>query len=334
MREPAFWWRAPGLAAGLLAPLAAVYGGVAAARLRRPGTTLPVPVVCVGNLTVGGAGKTPTAIAIARLLQGAGLRPVFLTRGYKGRLAGPLRVDPAAAAADVGDEPLLLARVAPTILSRDRAAGAALALAERAGVVVMDDGLQNPSLSKTVALVVLDGRRGIGNAKVFPAGPLRVGLDAQIDRAHALLVVGEPSDLALPVIDAARKRGLPILRGRLAPEPAAVQALRGKRLLAYAGIADPAKFFATLAGAGLAPVRTAHFPDHHAFTDAEAAQLVADADAGGLALVTTEKDVCRLQGNPALAALAARSSTLPVGLVLDDPAGLRRFLAGRTGLRL
>lgn len=334
MREPAFWWHPPGLASGLLAPAAALYGRIAAARMRRPGRTLPVPVVCVGNLTVGGAGKTPTAIAVARLIQGAGLRPVFLTRGYKGRLAGPLAVDPSAAAADVGDEPLLLARTAPTILSRDRSAGADAALAARAGVIVMDDGLQNPSLVKTAALVVVDGRRGIGNGRVLPAGPLRLALEAQLDRAHAMLVIGPPSDLALPAVEAARRRGLPVFSGRLLPEPTAVAALRGQRLLAYAGIADPAKFFATLASAGLAPVRTAHFPDHHAFTAAEAARLIADAAADGLRLVTTEKDVSRLQGDPALAALAAASATLPVALVLDDPAGLRRFLAGRTGLRL
>ncbi|NVO17127.1 MAG: tetraacyldisaccharide 4'-kinase [Rhodoplanes sp.] len=334
MREPAFWWRAPGLASGLLAPLAAIYGHVAEKRLRRPGATLPVPVVCVGNLTVGGAGKTPTAIALARLMQAAGLAPVFLTRGYKGRLAGPLRVDPTAAAADVGDEPLLLARVAPTILARDRVAGAALALTARASAIVMDDGLQNPSLVKTIALVVLDGRRGAGNARVVPAGPLRAPLEAQLDRAHGLLVVGEPSAAAEEIVGMVRKRGLPVFFGRLAPDPAAVATLRGQKLLAYAGIADPDKFVATLAAAGLAPAQTVRFADHHAFTPAEAARLLADADANGLRLVTTEKDVLRLQGDPALAGLAARSAVLPVGLVLDEPAAMRAFLAGRTGLRL
>ncbi|MFD2184909.1 tetraacyldisaccharide 4'-kinase [Rhodoplanes azumiensis] len=334
MREPDFWWRVPGLTAAVTAPLGAVYGRIAAARLRRPGRTLPVPVVCVGNLTLGGAGKTPTAIAIARLLQGAGLKPTFLTRGYKGRLEGPLTVAPGAAAADVGDEPLLLARTAPTILARDRVAGAEAALAAGARVIVMDDGLQNPSLTKSLALVVLDGRRGIGNGRVFPAGPLRLGLEAQLDVAHALLVIGPPSDLALPVVEGARRRGLPVFAGRMLPDPAAVAALRGQRLFAYAGIADPEKFFATLANAGLAPVRTAHFPDHHAFSAAEAARLIADARDEGLRLVTTEKDFLRLQGDPALAALAAASATLPVGLVLDDAAGLRAVLAARTGLRI
>jgi tetraacyldisaccharide 4'-kinase len=334
MREPAFWWRAPGLASGLLSPLAAVYGRVAAHRMRRPGATLPVPVVCVGNLTVGGAGKTPTAIALARLMQAAGLAPVFLTRGYKGRLAGPLRVDPAAAAADVGDEPLLLARVAPTILARDRAAGAALAMSARASAIVMDDGLQNPSLVKTVALVVLDGRRGAGNARVVPAGPLRAPLEAQLDRAHGLLVVGEPSAAAQTIVDAVRKRGLPVLFGRLAPDPAAVATLRGQRLLAYAGIGDPDKLFATLAAHRLTVERAVAFADHHGYTGGDVARLLTAAREQSLTLVTTEKDLCRMQGDPRLDRLAALSLALPVGLVLDDPAAMRAFLAERTGMRL
>lgn len=334
MREPAFWWRAPGLASALLAPLAAVYGRVAANRLGRPGTTLPVPVVCVGNLTVGGAGKTPTAIALARLMQAGGLRPVFLTRGYKGRLAGPLQVDAAAGAADVGDEPLLLARVAPTILARDRAAGAGLALTARASAIVMDDGLQNPSLTKTVALVVLDGRRGAGNARVFPAGPLRAPLGAQLDRAQGLLAVGELSAAAEEIVGLVRKRGLPVFFGRLAPDPAAVAALRGKRLLAYAGIADPEKFFATLAAHRLTVEQTLPFPDHHRFTEGDVARVLTAARDQSLTPVTTEKDLCRMQGDPRLDRLAAASLTLPIGLVLDEPAAMRVFLAERTGLRL
>ena len=143
MREPAFWWRESGTAASLLQPLAAIYGAVAAARLTRDGHRASVPVVCVGNPTVGGAGKTPTALTVARMLAAAGEQPVFLTRGYGGRLAGPLWVDPSChRAADVGDEPLLLARAAPTIVARDRVAGARLA----AGVIVMDDGLDRKSV--------------------------------------------------------------------------------------------------------------------------------------------------------------------------------------------
>jgi tetraacyldisaccharide 4'-kinase len=327
MRDPSFWWRAPGPMAGLLAPLGALYGGIAAHRLMQVGARARIPVVCVGNLTVGGAGKTPTAIAIARLLQAAGARPMFLTRGYGGRLGGPVAVAPAHGAADVGDEPLLLARVAPTIVARDRAAGARAAAAAGADVIVMDDGFQNPALAKDLALIVVDGRRGLGNGKVFPAGPMRAPLLAQIARAQALLVVGEAGPAAQPAIDAARARGLPVLAGRLVPDPAVVAALAARPALAFAGIADPEKFFATLRSAGIALGATQAFPDHHRFAAVEADDLITRADRAGLALVTTEKDLARLQGDPALAALARRATALPVTLAFDDADSIGRLLA-------
>src|SRR3974390_1974791 len=191
MREPRFWWRNPGLAAALLAPLAALYGKTAAQRRREGGARAGVPVICVGNFTLGGAGKTPTSIALARMLHDAGENVFCLTRGYGGRLRGPRHVDAHAdAAADVGDEALLLARVAPTIVARDRRAGAALARAQGASVIVMDDGLQNASLGKDFTMALVDARRGLGNGQVFPAGPLRAPLRAQLSRCDALLIVG------------------------------------------------------------------------------------------------------------------------------------------------
>jgi tetraacyldisaccharide 4'-kinase len=327
MRDPSFWWRTPGPMAGLLAPLGALYGVIAAHRLMQAGQRARVPVVCIGNLTVGGAGKTPTAIAVARLLQAAGARPVFLTRGYGGRLGGPVVVAPAHGAADVGDEPLLLARVAPTIVARDRAAGAQAAAAAGADVIVMDDGFQNPALAKDLSLIVVDGRRGLGNGKVFPAGPLRAPLRQQIARAQALLVVGEAGPAAQPAIDAARARGLPVLAGRLVPEPAVVAALAARPALAFAGIADPEKFFATLRGAGIALGATQAFPDHHRFAAVEADDLITRAERAGLALVTTEKDLARLRGDPVLAALARRATALPVALGFDDADSIGRLLA-------
>jgi len=327
MRDPSFWWRAPGPMAGLLAPLGALYGVIAARRLMQAGERARVPVICIGNLTVGGAGKTPTAIAVARLLQAAGVRPMFLTRGYGGRLGGPVAVAPAHGAADVGDEPLLLARVAPTIVARDRAAGARAAEAAGAELIVMDDGFQNPALAKDLSLIVVDGRRGLGNGKVFPAGPLRAPLRPQIARAQALLVVGEPGPAAQPAIDGARARGLPVFTGRLVPDPAVVAALAARPALAFAGIADPEKFFATLRGAGIAVRATQAFPDHHRFAAAEQDDLITRADRGGLALVTTEKDLARMQGDPALAALARRATALPVALSFDDAGSIGRLLA-------
>ena len=197
MREPSFWWGEASLASALLAPLAAIYGAVAQARLGARGRRAGAPVVCIGNLTVGGAGKTPTALAVAAILAAASERPVFLSRGYGGTLAGPVRVDPARHGGhDVGDEPLLLARAAPTIVARDRVKGAAIAAG--ASVIVMDDGFHNPSLVKDFSLLVVDARRGIGNGRVIPAGPLRAPLDAQLARAHALVVVGMTRPLPMP----------------------------------------------------------------------------------------------------------------------------------------
>jgi tetraacyldisaccharide 4'-kinase len=328
MREPAFWWREPGLASRLLSPMAALYGAVAAHRMRRTGHRAPAKVVCIGNLTVGGAGKTPTAIATAQLLRDAGATPAFLTRGYGGELAGPVVVTPTHTAAEVGDEPLLLARVAPTVVARDRVAGAAAAVAAGADTIVMDDGFQNPSLDKDLAVVVVDGRRGIGNGGVVPAGPLRAPLAAQLPRADALIVIGEPDRSARAVVEAARHGDQPVLTGRLVPDPAAVAALEGTRVLAFAGIADADKFFATLQEAGIAVAATQRFADHHPFSATEAADLIAKAEQSRLTLVTTEKDLARMVGDPALEALAARAKVLPVTLALDKAGGLRDLLEG------
>jgi len=325
VRAPSFWWQEPGAAAALLAPIAAVYGAVAAARLRLPGERAGVPVLCVGNPTVGGSGKTPAALALARLLIEAGERPWLLSRGYGGRLAGPVRVDPQHHRADdVGDEPLLLARCAPSVVARDRVAGARVARGAGADVIVLDDGFQNPSLAKDLSILVIDARRGIGNGRVFPAGPLRAPLAAQLDRAQAILVIGDGP--AASVARDAEARGLTVFRGRLVPDAASVAALKGNRVLAFAGIGDPEKFFATLADAGIDVAVRRGFPDHHRFTATQAAALLAEADRTGHSLVTTEKDFVRLAHKRALAPLAARSRVLPVVLDVEDADRFRRFV--------
>ncbi len=328
MREPAFWWRKPGLAARLRTPLAALYGAVAARRMRQPGKSAPVPVICIGNFTVGGAGKTPTAIAAARLLRDVDANPVFLTRGYGGRLAGPVMVTSAHSAADVGDEPLLLARVAPTIVARDRVAGAEAAADLEADVIIMDDGLQNPALNKDLSIAVIDGRRGLGNGHVIPAGPLRAPLYDQLVQAQVLLIIGEIGPSTRNFI-AWTDRTVPlVLTGCLVPDPAAVADLAGARVLAFAGIADPDKFFATLRDAGIMVAATRRFDDHHRFSASEAADLMAEAERSQLTLVTTEKDQARMAGDPALATLAARARTVPVTVELDEAGALRDLLEG------
>ena len=328
MREPAFWWQ-PGRG-GLLRPLAGIYGAVAARRMNSPGRSVGVPVICLGNLTVGGAGKTPAALAVARLLLAAHAHPYFLSRGYGGRLRGPVQVDAAIhSAADVGDEPLLLARLAPTIVARDRFEGAQSARVSGAGVIVMDDGFQNPSLVKDLAILVVDGRRGIGNGRVIPAGPLRAPLDVQVAHAQAMIIVGPPAGAAA-AIDAARRHNAAVFHARLEPDQATLAALGQRKVLAFAGIGDPEKFFATLAGAGIAVAERVSFPDHHRYKAAEAQALTARAKAENLLLLTTEKDLVRLSGDPALQTLAARASALPVRLVIaeEEKAAFRDLVLG------
>ena len=332
MREPSFWWREPGLPAALLAPFAAIYGGVSAARLRRAGRTAGVPIVCVGNLTVGGAGKTPAALAIGRMLIDAGQRVFFLSRGYGGNLAGPICVDPARhSAADVGDEPLLLAKIAATIVAHDRLTGAELARTAGASVIVMDDGFQNPSLCKDFSILVVDGRRGIGNGRVIPAGPLRAPLAAQLNHAHALLIVGTPSRAATATLAEATARNISIFHARLEPDANVVASLRGRRVLAFACIGDPGKFLASLADAGIAAAVTQAFPDHHRYSRAEAEDLLARAAQDNLLLVTTEKDHMRMSGDENVATLARAARALPVTLRFEDEGALRRLLSAKTG---
>jgi len=327
MREPSFWWSEGSFACALLAPVAAIYGAVARWRLGRAGQRASVPVVCVGNLTVGGAGKTPTALAFARLLAAAGERPVFLTRGYGGTLAGPVLVDPARhRARDVGDEPLLLARTAPTIVARDRLKGAGIV--EDASVIVMDDGFHNPSLVKDFSALVVDARRGIGNGRVIPAGPLRAPVDAQLMRAHALIVVGGLGRAAT-IAESARGAHIPVLQARLQADANVIASLRGRRVLAFAGIGDPEKFFVSLDEAGVIIAAARSFPDHHRYTRADALALCDEAQRAELVLTTTEKDLARISGEDQLKELAARTKTLPVTLAFADEEELKSLLLER-----
>ena len=327
MREPDFWWQAKG--GRLLAPFGAIYGAVAAYRLKSPGQKVGSPVICLGNLTMGGAGKTPAALAVGQLLLGEHKRPFFLARGYGGSLAGRVRVDPSIhSATDVGDEPLLLAKLAPTFVARDRLAGASAARRDGADVIVMDDGFQNPSLAKDLAILVVDGRRAIGNGRVFPAGPLRAPLPVQVAHAQAVLVVGAPAEGMASLLEHARRHDVAIFHGRLEPYRADLDMIGQRRVLAFAGLADPEKFYLTLREAGVAVAEHASFPDHHRYTAADARDLITRADAASLALVTTEKDYARFAGNESLAELAAHSSVLRVQLKVKEQSEFRRLVLG------
>ncbi len=320
MRAPDFWRDdPPSIRARLLMPIGAVYGALTAARMRRAGASAGVPVICVGNFTAGGAGKTPTAIAVARMLLAQGERPVFLTRGHGGRLAGPVAVEAGLHGhADVGDEPLLLAEVAPTIVSRDRIAGARACREAGASVIVMDDGLQNPSLRKDFRLVVVDGEAGVQNGLCLPAGPLRAPLSAQWDFVDALVVMG-PGEAGRALAEASRARGKRAFHARLRPDPSAASSIAGEKVLAFAGIGRPEKFFATLEACGARIVARAAFPDHHAFTGDELAGLRAKAGNHGAMLVTTCKDLMRIAEPGEIVAL-------PVAVEVDDGPALEALL--------
>lgn len=311
MRAPEFW-QIRGPTACLLAPLGAVIAAAGALR-RRLATPerAGVPVICVGNLVVGGAGKTPVTLALVALLREMGVAAHVLSRGYGGALTGPVRVDPAIHdAAMVGDEPLLLAARAPTWVSRDRAAGARAAVGAGAAVIVMDDGLQNPDLVHDWDIIVVDGGFGFGNGMLMPAGPLREPIAAGIARARFAIIIGEDRCGAAATLGS----GLPILHARLDAASGA-EGWAGRRVLGFAGIGRPDKFFDTLRDLGTALVGEAAFPDHHPYGADEIATLRQRARDLDATLVTTEKDFVRLPVDE-----RHGIATLPVRLVWSDGA--------------
>jgi tetraacyldisaccharide 4'-kinase len=329
MHEPAFWYRPSSWISRLLLPLGALYGAVAGRRLQRQGLDAGIPVLCVGNYHVGGAGKTPAVLALAKMLRELGETPVVLSRGYGGRLRGPIKVDPERhVAADVGDEPLMMARTVPVVVARDRVDGVALARSQGASVILMDDGFQNPAIAKDASLIVIDGERGLGNGYVFPAGPLRAPLQAQFERTDALIVVGD-GPAAKAVAAAVAARGKPVLSAHLKPHDGSVALLRGKRALAFAGIGDPARFFSTLRASGIEVVGVRAFADHHPFSKGEIETLIAEAKRDGLTLVTTEKDLARLRQAEGLPGWAKDIVPFTVTLEFDGAQQLRKFISER-----
>jgi tetraacyldisaccharide 4'-kinase len=301
---PTFWAQPPGVLANLLLPVGAAWD--AAGRLRqalsRPYCS-PIPVVCVGNLVAGGAGKTPVVLAVTSALATRGVEVHIVTRGYGGRLGGPVRVDPGRHdSAAVGDEALLLAVRAPCWVARDRAAGVRAAAAAGARAILLDDGLQNPTIAKTLSLVVVDAAYGFGNGRVIPAGPLRESRARGLARADALVLLGAEAEAScaerIGIVS-----GRPVIPAVLAP--IAGERLAGSRLLAFAGIGRPEKFFATLRALGAVLVGTRAFPDHHPFRAGEIEQLLRVAERANARLVTTAKDIVRISpaGRPGIEVL-------------------------------
>ena len=315
MKTPVHWKDKNIIAAALL-PLGCLYALVTWLRMRfgRPRKTC-APVICVGNLTAGGSGKTPVAISLARLLQQVGKKPFFVTRGYGGRLQH-IMVDLARhTPQQVGDEPLLLAAAAPTVVDKERFEGAEMAIQNGADVIIMDDGFQNPSLYKDKSLLVIDGAAGMGNLWPVPAGPMREFLLQGIKRADAVIMLGEDKHNLLPKFN-----GLPVFKGDVVP----VKPVCDKpHAIAFAGIGRPQKFYQSLEDCGITLVKTKDFSDHHFYSREELMQLINEAKELNAALFTTSKDMVKIPAD-----LRPNFNVLKIAVKWQDEAAIKRFLLG------
>ena len=317
MIAPGFWY-GHGIAATALSlalsPVAELWSLGATLRGRATHRErAPVPVVCIGNIVVGGAGKTPVALSLAHRLPGSH----FLSRGYGGTTVGPTQVDVSRDDhRNVGDEPLLLARIAPCWVARDRPAGARAAAESGATCILMDDGYQDPSLVKDVSLLVVDGHVGFGTGRCIPAGPLRESAGAALARAQAVILLGEDR------VGVSRQfRDVPILRAKLEPETEA-SGLAGHRVVAFAGIGRPKKFFQMLESLGANLIETHSFPDHHSYTPSEIGRLISAAGSHAAALITTTKDFVRIPPHQ-----RGHVAVVRVAVAWEDEPALMRVLA-------
>ena len=317
MQKPDFWQKRTLKSTGLL-PLGWLYStaGLLHRTLTKPARA-KCPVVCVGNLTIGGSGKTPVVAVLAESLIKEGFNPHILSRGYGGKLSSPspVRVDPARHKADdVGDEPLLLGRTAPVWIGSDRARSAHQATEASANILILDDGFQNPGLHKDFSIIVVDAGYGFGNERVMPAGPLRESLDSGFKRADLIVTIGK-SQTTLSTGE------LPVVEGVLKPCSRTASRLNGRDVLAFAGIGRPEKFHDSLKELGARVVKTRNFPDHHPYSRADLEALHDQAKASGLQLVTTEKDAIKLS-----AEMRKNIEILPVRLEWQDPKAFQDLL--------
>lgn len=313
MKTPKYW-QSNSLISKLLYPVGLLYGSLTQARLKlvKP-QKAAVPVICVGNITAGGTGKTPVSISIAKLLGIELYHPYFVTRGYGGRLQNVIVNNKKHSAAEVGDEPLLLSQQAPVVVNADRYAGAELAIKNGADVVVMDDGFQNPTLYKDLSFLVFDGTYGIGNGKIIPAGPLRETFANGIKRADALIILGKDKH------NLAAKSGLPVFFGHT--EAVQTCNIENPNVVAFAGIGHPQKFYHTLSQQGFNVLKTIDFPDHHFYSRSELENIISEAKSLNAVVYTTSKDYVKI---PHL--LQKEIQVLEIAVVWDNPEELVQFI--------
>ncbi len=321
MKTPSYW-QSNSLISKLLSPLGWVYGFLTQARLKlHQPQKADIPVICIGNITAGGTGKTPVAISIAKLLAGEMYHPYFVTRGYGGKLQNVIVNNKKHTAAEVGDEPLLLSQQAPVVVNANRYQGALAALKNGADIIIMDDGFQNPSLYKDLSFLVFDGTYGIGNGKILPAGPLRETFSNGIRRADALIILGKDKH------NLAQKSGLPTFYGHT--EAAQTCNLDNPNVLAFAGIGHPQKFYHTLSQQGFNLLKTIDFPDHHFYTNAEIENILNQAKSLKAQIYTTSKDFVKI---PHI--YQKEINVLEISIVWDTPEELLAFIAKKTHTKL
>lgn len=312
MKTPKFWTD-KGLISTILTPLGWLYGAATTIRFKscKP-FQVPCPVICVGNLTAGGTGKTPVSLAVAKLLKNKGKNPFFITRGYGGKIKNVIVDTGRHTAKQVGDEPLLLAAEAPVAVNPDRGAAARLACAAGADCLIMDDGFQNPNLHKDLSFLVFDGKYGAGNGRIIPAGPLRESFKAGLSRAQALIIIGEDRHKL------AQKSQLPVFYAdieEIKPQET------GKKVLAFAGIGHPSKFYNSLQKCGMKIAQTADFPDHHFYTRAELQSLLDTAFKEDLEIYTTSKDYVKIPAD-----MRTYFQVLPIRIVWRNQKELESFI--------
>ena len=313
MKTPAFW-KTKNLIAKSLLPFGIIYSAATGLRLKmKSAQKIGLPVLCVGNLTAGGTGKTPVAIALASLLKNCGYNPAFVSRGYGGRLSNIL-VDPHVhTAKEVGDEPLILAREAPVSINADRYLAALNAQKNGANLIIMDDGFQNPGLYKNISFLVFDGGYGLGNGYPLPAGPLRENFAQGIKRASAAIIIGKDRyDIA------SLCKNLPIFSGKIVSQ---LPKLSTRQVIAFAGIGRPQKFYDSLAEHNVKIVDTIDFPDHHFYTNAELRNMVEQAETSGAELITTSKDFVKIPPE-----LQYRFKVLDIKIKWDNEKSLEQFI--------